>query len=84
MRLQSVCQRRWQPSEGLTGAGESDVKLTHVAIGKSLQFLCYVGLSTGLLITWKVAFLSMSDPSKRESEQDGSNSVFCKLISGVT
>ena len=50
----------------MTKAGESDAKLIHVATGKSPQFLCYGASPRGLVITWKLAFLSTSDPSRRE------------------
>ena len=50
----------------MTKAGESDAKLIHVATGKSPQFLCSGASPRGLVITWKLAFLSTSDPSRRE------------------
>ena len=47
----------------MTKAGESEAKLIHVAIGK---FLCSGASPSGLVRTRKLAFLSTSDPSKRE------------------
>lgn len=64
--MQSVHHLRSKLSEVLTKAGESDAKLIHVAIGESPQFLCSGASPGGLVITWKLAFLSTSDPSKRE------------------
>lgn len=64
--MQSVHHLRSKSSEVLPKAGESGAKLIHVAVGKRPQFLCSGASPRGLVITWKLAFLSTSDPSKRE------------------
>lgn len=42
-------------SEGLIRAGESIFKLTHMAVGRRLQFLAMWAFLVGLLMAWQLA-----------------------------